>query len=200
LRNYIQLFFGEVDWTNIFNNPASIILVERSVDQLNTLLAQQVADVEASGGTNISSYVLGTRYVQLDKDNLFVLITRAGPEQLWLFPDDPKGLQSQVSPRNTGWTDNQGVKRSPPPSERGRLSKVPRPLRLPPSKDPIAQSIELSIGNLTGLSLGASGQLRSKYLAVIACLKRVLAAYLSKQIPPQLATNEANQCLAILMR
>jgi hypothetical protein len=75
--------------------------------------------------------------------------------------------------------------------------KQPRSIKIPESGDPILQSLDYTIGALTGLVLGATAQLRFAYQQRLLCVQSVRSRYVSGSISGAEATRLSNACISV---
>lgn len=133
MRNYVQMFWAKVDYDVDVNPPNPVIpeviyIMGKSVAELASLVETAIADLQTDPRTqNFRTTNKGPLYFLMDKTNLAILLASAGNaamQAIDLFNTYPSYVYS--GPNNTprdGWTDNDGIKRKPPPSDRPASTK-----------------------------------------------------------------------------
>lgn len=131
MRNYVQFFWAKITYDVDVNPPNPVITLKTfcmDVSQvaLDTFVQETIAGLETDARVqNVRTQNNGPLYFLMDKTNLALMLASAGNTAMQLIdqgtypsfvynPSDPK----KPTPRK-GWTDIDGVKRPPPPSERG---------------------------------------------------------------------------------
>ncbi len=123
MRNYIQQFYARIDWDVDINPPNPVIpehdfLMNGTDAELQQSIDLFIADLTPNPvNENIRVTERGPIYWLLDKANLDLILQYAAfdslasdPRPVWLY-------QGSKTPRS-GWTDEAGVDRKPPPSEK----------------------------------------------------------------------------------
>jgi hypothetical protein len=116
MRNYQQFFFTVTHWIDGGMNPRDTYLIQESLEDC----AEGIADLEASlrdnGFTVTGSEILGFRYFCFDKTNMSQVLA-PNAANYWLNPTLPPQFNGLGTPRD-GWTDDDGIERKPPPSDK----------------------------------------------------------------------------------
>jgi hypothetical protein len=110
------VFFGKVDYEDHFSNQFTNYIVEGSPAEVQQEIELESASLVANGFINPSGSQLGPRYYVLDKANFLNVLGNMNVASLWNFPI-PAQFKDPGTPRD-GWTDDNGIKRAPPPSEK----------------------------------------------------------------------------------
>lgn len=116
MRNYIQAFFGSVDWLDGGMNPGTSYLVDETVANIALGITELSQSLTNNGFTVTGSAQLGPRYYLCDKASVLNMLVNIGAGALWNFPI-PAQFQDPGTPRN-GYTDVDGNVRRPPPSDK----------------------------------------------------------------------------------
>ena len=124
MRNYVQIFFMKMDFDDQFMSHFTTYTLEPSLDDIILEIQAETEDLTANGYQNIVPTILGTRYFTLDKANL-ARILGLNAELFWILPGVFGQFAGDGTPRD-GWTDIDGIKRAPPPSDKpSKTAKKP---------------------------------------------------------------------------
>lgn len=204
MRNYVALNFCRINYNHSApTDPAdaSVWITGTSVEDLANQIAFTVGQMSI---VLVDVEDLGIWYFPLDKTNIsrmwnFAVMGFAlnGP----IFQSDPvkedaKSFQPVENTPRKGWTDVDGTKREPPPSD-GKPKKPPTGPPGPPLT--LLQAMQATVGVLNGELTTAAGQLRVKLQACVGCINGVISRYVPGD-NDALTNREYNDCLAILSR
>jgi hypothetical protein len=135
VRNYTEFFWARVDWDQDINPPnppfhLTDYLMNSTKDDLSANIAQFVAALKQDPtNKNISASVQGPIYWLMDKSNLELIFSYAQAATLTLVAagTPPSWIYTGDKTPRAGWTDNEGVKRKPPPSEQKTVTGKTKP-------------------------------------------------------------------------
>jgi len=106
----------DFDDQNVPPNHFTSYIVEKSPADVDLEIQLEAAALINNGFVNPVGQQLGPRYYTLDKANVLNLLANINAATLWNFPI-PAQFQGDGTPRD-GWTDLDGNKRAPPPSDK----------------------------------------------------------------------------------
>jgi hypothetical protein len=128
MRNYVRFFWAKINYNANPNPPNPVVpeveyIMGQTQPELDTLVQAALADLKTDP-INQDFVVTnkGNLYFLMDKENLSLLLANPGLSAMQLidqFNTYPSYVYS--GPDNTprdGWTDVDGVKRKPPPSDK----------------------------------------------------------------------------------
>jgi hypothetical protein len=180
------------------------ILIYQQTDQFNYL--------HYAGGPDDPTWIEADEsnetvkiYFPLDKARLLLVLNDLAHNTLfWGGVNGLQGIRTAMnldmlhrSPRRLPnlWPSSDGLHIDSPGA--GVSHHTQPGIVLPPSGDPVLQSMQISLATVTGLLLGATGNLRIEYTSIQSCLKNVISRYTSRAIDAPTASKLANQCLQI---
>lgn len=184
MRNYVQMFFGRTDFEDGAANKFHETSIEQSWEDIDLELQLEAAQLASAGFVNINGYRLGTRYFLLDKVNIVNILAAATADYWWNNPYAQQWQGPESTPRIKGWTDSDGIKRKPPPSEDKQIQivgKTGKSGQIVLATDPL-QYLQTVLGLLQQQLVSVTGEVGADIALAAALIADLIKQLTEKKI------------------